>query len=249
MPKNNNILNIKKLTVSIEDKSILKNIDLLLQEGHIHALMGPNGSGKSTLSQVLMGHPSYKVDDGTVKFLDKDLLDLDPSERAKAGLFLSFQYPSEIPGVSVSNYLRMIYNKKTGEKLSPIKFRSYIQQKLDLLEMSYDFLGRYLNDGFSGGEKKKMEILQLLVLEPKLAILDEIDSGLDVDAIQIISKALNWLKKENNMTLLVITHYTRILKYLEPDEVFVMINGAIVQQGGKELAHQLEEKGYAPFGE
>ena len=244
-----NLLEIKDLKVSIDDKEIIKGINLDLEPGKVHVLMGPNGSGKSTLAQVLMGHPSYEVTGGGVELEGKDLLDMEPDERSHAGVFLSFQYPSEIPGVTISNYLRMIHNKKFDTNLSPAKFRKYVKEKMDMLKMDESFLKRYLNEGFSGGEKKRMEILQMAVLEPKLAILDETDSGLDIDAIKIVSESVNKIKEDSEMAVLLITHYTRILKYIEPDKVFVLQDGKIVEEGGAELAHELEEKGYAPFGE
>lgn len=243
------ILEIKNLHASIEEKPIIKGLNLKLEKGKTHAIMGPNGSGKSTLAQVLMGHPSYNVTEGSIAFNSKPLLDLEPNERALEGLFLSFQYPSEIPGVTISNYLRLLHNKRFNEKLSPVKFRALLSEKMKLLNMSDALLDRYLNDGFSGGEKKRMEILQMLVLEPDLAILDETDSGLDIDAIKDVSAAVNHLKERKNMTILLITHYTRILKYIEADKVFILQDGKIVQTGDKALAHELEEKGYAPFGE
>lgn len=242
-------MEISGLEVSSEDKKIIKGINLSLEEEKVHVLMGPNGSGKSTLAQTLMGHPAYTVDKGKVLFAGEPLLELSPSERALKGLFLSFQYPSEIPGVTISSYLRMVYNKRFEENLSPIKFRKLLKEKMELLEIDESFMGRYLNEGFSGGEKKRMEILQMLVLEPKLAILDETDSGLDIDAIRVVSQAVNVAKKETKMTVLLITHYSRILKYIEPDQVYIMRDGKIVETGGKELAQELEEKGYAPFGE
>jgi len=242
---NQPLLKIDEVKAHIDDKEILKGVNLEVFHGKTHALMGKNGSGKSTLAQVLMGNPTYEVSEGTV-FLDgTSLLELEPEERAHLGVFLSFQYPSEVTGVNVGSYLRLIYNKSHDKPLSPIKFREYIKDKLELLNIKDDFLTRYLNDGFSGGEKKRMEMLQMLILEPKLAILDEVDSGLDVDAVKIVSKAVNYLKEKNGMTILIITHYTRILKYIEPDYVHIMSEGLIVNTGTKELAHELEEKGYA----
>jgi len=238
------LLAIKDLEVSIDDKKIIKKVDLELEEGKIHVLMGPNGSGKSTLANVLMGHPGITVDNGEILFENKSILDLKPDERAQQGIFLSFQYPAEVPGVNISSYLRMIYNKKSGENLSPIKFRQFVKEKMDILGMDDSFLDRYLNDGFSGGEKKRMEILQLLVLEPKLAILDETDSGLDIDAIKIVSSAINKIHQDLDITVLLITHYSRILEHIEPNRVFVMQEGKIVDSGGKELAHKLEKSGY-----
>jgi Fe-S cluster assembly ATP-binding protein len=243
------MLKIDGLKTEIEGKEILKGIDLSINKGEIHVLMGPNGSGKSTLAQVLMGHPRYEVSSGSVEFLGKDLLDMEPDERSLVGLFLSFQYPSEVEGVSVTNYLRMIYNKRHDKKLSPVKFRELLREKIKILGIEKDFMSRYLNEGFSGGEKKKMEMLQMLVLEPRLAILDEVDSGLDIDAVKVVADTANYLHDKKDTTLLVITHYTRILKYIDPDHVHVMQDGVIVSSGGSELADELEEKGYAPFGE
>jgi len=238
------MLTIKDLEVSTQDKKIIKGIDLQLESGKIHVLMGPNGSGKSTLANTLMGHPGFSVDKGDILFENDSILDLEPFERSQKGIFLSFQYPAEIPGVNISSYLRMIYNKKSGENLSPVKFRALLKEKMALLDIDESVLDRYLNEGFSGGEKKRMEVLQLLVLEPKLAILDETDSGLDIDAIKIVSSAVNNIQKDSDMTILLITHYTRILEYINADKVFVMQDGKITKSGGKILAHELEESGY-----
>lgn len=243
-----NILEIKDLKVSVEETNILKGVDLEVASNQVTVLMGPNGSGKSTLAQSLMGHPMYEVN-GSVMFDGSDLLELEADERALAGLFLSFQYPSEVTGVTISSFLRMVYNKKHGVKLTPVKFRTILKEKMEILSMDESFMNRYLNEGFSGGEKKRMEMLQMLILEPKLAILDETDSGLDVDALKYVGTAVNYLRKETGMAVLLITHYTRILKYIEPDSVYIMQEGKITQKGSKELAHQLEEQGYAPFGE
>lgn len=242
-------MDIKDLKVSIDNKEILRGIDLQLGAGEVHTLMGPNGSGKSTLAQALMGNPFYTVTDGAVSFFDQNICDAEPYERSKLGLFLSFQYPSEVEGVRVSSYLRMIYNKKHDTKLSPVKFRKLLKEKLEILDMDEGFMSRYLNDGFSGGEKKRMEMLQMLVLEPKLAVLDEVDSGLDVDALKVVGKAVNYLVEKTGMSVLLITHYTRILKYIEPEFVHVMKDGLIQESGGVDLAHKLEEQGFAPFGE
>jgi len=242
------MLIVKNLYVKVEDKQVLKGVDLAVEKGKVHALMGQNGSGKSTLAQALMGSPVYTITNGEASFDGKNLLDLEPNARAKEGLFLSFQYPSEVPGVNILSYLRLIYNNKHDQKLSPIAFKKYIKEKLDLLDIKEDFLTRYLNDGFSGGEKKRMEMLQMLVLEPKLSILDEIDSGLDVDAMKLVSTAVNYLVKEKGMSVLIITHYTRILNYIQPDKVHIMQDGVIVKTGDKSLAHQLEEMGFAQFG-
>jgi Fe-S cluster assembly ATP-binding protein len=238
------MLNIKDLKVKVEGKKVLNGVNLEITENRIHALMGQNGSGKSTLSQTIMGNPIYKVASGQIVFEGKNLLNDKPEERAKKGIFLSFQYPSEVPGVGVSSYLRLIYNNSHNEKLSPVKFRALIEEKLKLLGIKEEMLHRSLNEGFSGGEKKKMEMLQMLIIEPKLAILDEVDSGLDVDALKTVAKAVNYLKDKNKMSVLVITHYARILKYLEPDFVHIMKEGQIVKSGDKNLAREIEEKGY-----
>lgn len=243
------MLKISDLKVSVKENQILKGVNLDILDNKIHVLMGPNGSGKSTLAQTIMGHPSYTVDSGAVEFNNEDILNLEPNERSKKGIFLSFQYPSEVPGVSISNYLRLIYNNAKGEKLSPVAFRKILAEKLQLLDMDPKYLDRYLNDGFSGGEKKRMEMLQMLVLSPKLVILDETDSGLDVDALKAASKAVNYLKETTQCSVLIITHYTRILQHIIPDIVHIMQNGVIVKEGDISLAHELEAKGYAPFGE
>lgn len=247
------MLSIKNICVKInsgaEEKEILKNVNLELAKNKVYALMGPNGSGKSTLAQTLMGHPNYEVTSGTVVFEKNNLFEMEPNERALAGLFLSFQYPSEVTGVTISGFLRMVYNKRHTSNLSPVAFRKILKEKMELLEMKEDFMSRYLNEGFSGGEKKRMEMLQMLIIEPKLAILDETDSGLDVDALKIVGKAVNYLREKSKTTILIITHYTRILKHIIPDVVFIMQNGQITRTGGKDLARELEEKGYAPFGD
>ena len=238
-------LEIKNLRSGIEQKEILKGVDLALKAGEVHALMGRNGSGKSTLAQTLMGSPTYSVLGGTVQVLGKDILNLETTERAKNGLFLSFQYPSEIPGVKVYSYLRMLHNKSHEDKLSPKMFREYLAKKMEVLEMDPTFADRFLNEGFSGGEKKRMEILQMLMLEPKVIILDEVDSGLDIDAIKIVSRAVNYLIEEHNSSVLLITHYSRILNYIKPDFVHIMLDGKIVKTGGEEVASHLEEYGYS----
>ena len=238
------MLKINDLKVSIEENRILNGIDLEVKSGEIHALMGHNGSGKSTLAQVLMGHPGYTADEGTVFFENRNLLELEPDQRAGLGLFLSFQYPSEISGVNISSYLRMLYNKRHNEKLSPVAFRKVLKEKMELLHLNEGLVNRYLNEGFSGGEKKRMEMLQMLILEPKLSVLDETDSGLDIDALKIVTNAIDYLHKEKGMSVLLITHYSRVLKYLEPDTVHVIKDGRIVKSGGKDLAHQIEEHGY-----
>lgn len=238
------MLNIKDLKVTVEGKKVLNGVNLGISENSIHSLMGQNGSGKSTLAQTIMGNPAYEVTGGKVEFNKQDVLKLKPEERAKLGIFLSFQYPSEVSGVSVQSYLRLLYNNSHEERLSPVKFRGHLFEKAEILGIKKEFLTRSLNEGFSGGEKKKMEMLQMLILEPKFAILDEVDSGLDIDALKIVSKAVSYLKEKNKMSVLVITHYARILKYLEPDLVHIMKDGQIVRSGGKELAHELEEEGY-----
>ena len=243
-----NILNIQNLQVSVNQENIIKGVNLTLAKGKIHVLMGPNGSGKSTLAQVLMGNPDYKVTGGKILYEGKNLLKRTPHDRALQGLFLSFQYPSEIPGVTISSYLRMIYNKRFNTNLSPVKFRSMVEEKIKLLKMDKSVLDRYLNDGFSGGEKKKMEMLQMLILEPKLAILDEVDSGLDIDAVKTVASTINSIHKKTKLTLLIITHYHRLLKHIEPDKIYIMQAGQIVKSGGHKLAEELEEKGYAQFG-
>jgi Fe-S cluster assembly ATP-binding protein len=241
------LLEIKDLHAGIEGKEILKGLNLNVKKGEVHAIMGPNGSGKSTLSKVLAGHPTYEVISGSVLFEGKDLLDLDPDERAREGVFLAFQYPVEVPGVSNSQFLRLAYNEKMKhhglEELDPLEFNDYLAEKAKIVEMDKAFFKRSVNEGFSGGEKKRNEILQMAVLEPKLAILDETDSGLDIDALRIVAEGVNKLRNSENGIILV-THYQRLLNYIEPDFVHVLAGGKIVKQGGKELALELEEKGY-----
>lgn len=241
------MLEIKNLRVKINEKEILKGLDLKIGENQVHALMGPNGSGKSTLASTLMGHPGYEVVSGAAIFNNENILEMEANERAEKGLFLSFQYPSEVEGVNITSYLRMIYNKSHEQKLSPIKFREVLKEKMEILDIKEDFINRYLNDGFSGGEKKRMEMLQMLILEPKLAILDETDSGLDVDALKVVSKAVNYLVEKTQMSVVVITHYTRILNYIKPEFVHVLKDGKIIKEGGESLAHEIEVSGYAPF--
>jgi Fe-S cluster assembly ATP-binding protein len=243
-------LEIKNLHVTIDDQPILKGIDLLVRQGEVHALMGPNGPGKSTLAYTLAGHPFYEPTAGQVIFDGIDLLELGPDERSRAGLFLAFQYPMAVPGVTVANFLRQALNARRkaedpDDKGMPIPvFRRLLKEKMDDLSIDYKFAGRYLNEGFSGGEKKRAEILQMATLEPKIAIMDETDSGLDIDALRIVSDGANALQKANGMGVLVITHYQRILNYIQPDRVHVMLDGRIVESGGPELALALEEKGY-----
>ena len=244
------ILTIKQLNASIEGVNILKNFNLTIKQNEVHVIMGPNGSGKSTLSKILAGHPSYDVTNGEIKFCEKDLLLLDPETRSHEGLFLAFQYPIEIAGVSNYDFLRIAYNEKqkyeNKPELDPLAFMELVQSVLKILKMRPEFLNRNLNEGFSGGEKKRNEILQMLLLSPKLVILDEIDSGLDIDALKIISDAIN-----NNLlkdsSLLIITHYPRILSYLKPTYIHIMINGKIIRSGNMELVDMLEEVGYEPF--
>jgi Fe-S cluster assembly ATP-binding protein len=238
------MLKIEKLKASIENKNILNGIDLSINKGEMMVLMGQNGSGKSTLSQVIMGSPFYKVEEGVILFNGKNIMELDVTERAKEGIFLSFQYPSEIEGVSVSSYLRLIHGKRTGQSLSPIKFRKLVKEYLDILKIDEEFLKRHLNEGFSGGEKKRMEMLQMLVLSPEFIMLDEVDSGLDVDALKVVADAVNYLHSKGS-TFLVITHYSRILNYLKPDKVAVMSNGKIIKEGGTKLVEEIEKDGYA----
>ena len=226
---------------------ILKGLDLVVLPGEVHAIMGPNGSGKSTFAKVLAGHTAYEVTGGSVLFEGKNLFELAPEERARAGMFLAFQYPIEIPGVANSQFLRLTYNtvqaQRGKEELDPLEFDDFVREKMKLLEMSPDFLDRSVNEGFSGGEKKRNEILQMALLEPRLAILDETDSGLDIDALRIVSEGVNRLKGPE-LGALIITHYTRILRYITPDEVHVMFEGRIVRSGGPELALELEKDGY-----
>nr|AIA17997.1 FeS assembly ATPase SufC [uncultured bacterium] len=241
------LLEIKNLHAGIEGKEILKGLSLNINKGEVHAIMGPNGSGKSTLSKVLAGHPSYEVTTGEVIYEGKNLLELEPDERAKEGIFLAFQYPVEVPGVSNAQFLRLAYNEKMKhlgeEELDPLEFNDYLKEKAKIVEMSSDFFKRSVNEGFSGGEKKRNEILQMAVLEPKLAVLDETDSGLDIDALRIVAGGVNKLRSSENAIILV-THYQRLLNYIVPDYVHVLANGRIAQSGGKELALALEEKGY-----
>lgn len=240
---------INNLYAGIDGNEILKGVDLTVNQGEVHALMGPNGTGKSTLAYVLMGHPKYEVTEGEVIFKGVNVLDLKPDERSRMGLFLAFQYPVAIPGVSVANFLRTAVNARRKadhpeDKGIPIpEFRTMLKAKMDLLKMDHAFAGRYLNDGFSGGEKKKAEILQMAALEPEIAILDETDSGLDIDALRIVSDGVNTLRGED-LGVLVITHYQRVLNYIKPDYVHIMLDGRIVESGGPELALTLEEQGY-----
>jgi Fe-S cluster assembly ATP-binding protein len=237
------MLKIENLRVEIDGNEIVKGLDLEVGKGEIHAVMGPNGSGKSTFANVLLGHPRYEVTDGTVTFEGEDVLELEPDERAKLGMFLAFQYPSEVPGVSVANFLRTAVNSVREEELSPMEMYRLLQEKMAVMQMDPKFAERYLNEGFSGGEKKRNEILQMLMLEPRLAIMDETDSGLDIDALQVVARGVNEVRGPE-FSAVIITHYQRILRYIEPDRVHVMLDGRIVTSGGKALAEQLEDKGY-----
>jgi Fe-S cluster assembly ATP-binding protein len=240
-------LRVHGLRCSVEGNEILKGIDLDVEPGSVHALMGPNGSGKSTLAFSLTGHPSYKVTSGTATLDGESLLELSPDKRARAGLFLSFQYPATVPGVKVPNFLHAARQAVRPGELTPAKFRSLLLEKMEILDMDPSFLGRYVNDGFSGGEKKRLEMLQLAVLAPKYAILDETDSGLDIDALKAVGESVNALRASAEGTetgFLIITHYPRILQYVEPDVVHVMIDGRIVKTEGAELAHRIEREGY-----
>jgi Fe-S cluster assembly ATP-binding protein len=243
------VLEIRNLHVSVEDKPIVKGLNLTIRQGEVHALMGPNGTGKSTLAYTLMGHPNYTVTAGQIIFKGLDLLELEPDERSRLGLFLAFQYPVAIPGVSVANFLRTALNARRravnadDKGISIPEFRKLLKTKMDMLQMNHDFAGRYLNDGFSGGEKKRAEILQMAVLEPNIAVLDETDSGLDIDALRIVATGVNTLAGPN-LGVLVITHYQRILTYIKPQHVHIMMGGRIVESGGADLALHLEEHGY-----
>lgn len=242
-------LKIKNLHVSIDETPIIRGLNLSVKKGEVHAIMGPNGTGKSTLAYAVMGHPNYEVTEGEILVEGKNILDMAADERSREGVFLAFQYPVAIPGVTVANFLRTAVNahRRHGEPkqddISVLEFRKMLKSKMDLLEMDYSFGGRYLNEGFSGGEKKRTEVLQLAVLEPSFAILDETDSGLDIDAIRIVSEGVNALKGPD-MGVIVITHYQRILNYIQPDFVHIMFDGRIVESGGQELSLLLEEQGY-----
>ena len=247
MDKKNDMLKIDNLKAGIEGLEILKGINLSVKKGEVHAIMGPNGSGKSTLSSVIAGNENYEVISGSISFEGEDLLDLDPDQRAHKGVFLSFQYPVEIPGISVSNFIKAAITEKRKvlglDAMSAKDLLLKMKEKMDLLDMQKGYLSRNMNEGFSGGEKKRNEIFQMAMLEPKLAILDETDSGLDIDALRVVANGVNKLKNSENATI-VITHYQRLLDHIIPDYVHVLHNGRIVKSGGKELAHELEEKGY-----
>lgn len=264
------ILEIKNLQTEVEGKKILKGINLTIKSGEIHAIMGPNGSGKSTLCKVLMGHPKYEVTEGSATLNGKNILELDPNERAKLGLFMGFQHPLEIAGVTLGNFLRLsraavspkgerrlLSGQKKGQNtnsgnpalrpLSPLEFLPIIKEKLDLLKMDHKFIGRHVNEGFSGGERKRAEVAQMAVLEPKIALLDEIDSGLDIDALKIVASGIKETFKKTNSGILLVTHYKRLLDYITPDYVHVMSEGKIVKSGGPELAQELEKEGYKKY--
>jgi Fe-S cluster assembly ATP-binding protein len=241
------VLEIRDLHATVDGKEILRGINLTIKKGEIHAIMGPNGSGKSTLAKILAGHPAYVVTEGEVLYEGRNLLELAPDERAREGVFLAFQYPVEVPGVSNAQFLRLAYNEKRKhlgeEELDPLEFKDLLTERAKVVEMDAGLMSRSVNEGFSGGEKKRNEILQMAVLEPKLAVLDETDSGLDIDALRIVSEGVNKLRTPENAVVLV-THYQRLLNYIVPDQVHVLYKGRIVRSGGRELALELEEKGY-----
>lgn len=242
-------LTIKDLHVSVDGIPILKGINLEIKSGEVNTIMGPNGSGKSTLAYVLMGHPKYKIEKGQILLDGEEITQLSPDKRARKGLFLSFQYPQEVSGVTLANFLRTALNSQKEKPVHVMEFKKLLDEKLNLLQMDPSFGKRYLNDGFSGGEKKKAEILQLAVLQPKIAILDETDSGTDVDALKIISNGINTVAKQQNMGILLITHYDRILQYIKTDKVHILVEGKIVKTGGPELAGHIDEAGYGKLEE
>jgi Fe-S cluster assembly ATP-binding protein len=241
------MLEIRNLHAGIDGKEILRGIDLTVNKGEIHAIMGPNGSGKSTLAKVLAGHPQYEVTAGEILYDGRNLLEMPPDERAREGVFMAFQYPIEVPGVSNAQFLRLAYNEKRKhlgeEELDPLEFKDLLKERAKVVEMEASFMTRSVNEGFSGGEKKRNEILQMAVLEPKLAVLDETDSGLDIDALRVVANGVNQLLTPDN-AIIVVTHYQRLLNYIVPDFVHVLSSGLIVREGGKELALELESKGY-----
>ena len=246
------MLEIKNLHAGIEGREILKGINLTVNKGEIHAIMGPNGSGKSTLAKVLAGHPQYEVTGGEIIYEGRNLLEMSPDERAREGVFLAFQYPIEVPGVSNAQFLRLAYNEKKKhhgeEELDPLEFKDLLKERAKVVEMEASFMTRSVNEGFSGGEKKRNEILQMAVLEPKLAVLDETDSGLDIDALRVVAGGVNQLLSPDN-AIIVVTHYQRLLNYIVPDFVHVLADGRIAREGGKELALELEASGYTGFEE
>jgi len=238
-------IEINNLHVQVESKEILKGINLTFEPGKIHVIMGPNGAGKSTLSYALMGHPKYNITQGKILLNGKDITDIPTDQRAKAGLFLSFQYPVEIPGIRLSHFLRTAVNNHREKKLSVLEFQELLKQKMDLLKMDHSFSRRYLNEGFSGGEKKRAEILQLLLLEPKYAILDETDSGLDIDAMKIVAENINLLRQnKSQMGIIIITHYKRFVELLHPDKVSILLDGRIIKEGDASLINEIDEKGF-----
>jgi Fe-S cluster assembly ATP-binding protein len=237
-------LEISSLHVRTEDREILRGVDLSIDRGEIHALMGPNGSGKSTLANTLLGHPAYEITEGTITFMGEDITEAEPHERATAGLFLAFQYPVAIPGVSVANFLRMAINAKRETPIGVKEFREQLRAATELLDVDRDFTSRHLNEGFSGGEKKRAEILQMAMLEPTVAILDETDSGLDIDALRTVAEGVGKLHAQQGLGALIITHYQRILHYIEPQFVHIMLDGRLVLEGGVELVERLESEGY-----
>ncbi len=245
------LLSIADLRISVEKTEIVKGLSLTINEGEVHAIMGPNGSGKSTLVNALMGHPKYEITGGTVTFKGQDLLAMEPHERAQTGLFLAFQYPKEIAGVTLRSFLlaahRAHAEKNGGERMSPLQFKSHLESEMKKLQMDPAFADRFINQGFSGGEKKKAEILQMAILQPSLALMDETDSGLDVDALKIVSEGVNALRSPS-FSALIVTHYARILDYITPDRVHVMVRGNIVESGGADFAKKLETDGYAAYG-
>ncbi len=248
------ILHVEGLEAQVAEGElgILNGVDLKIGKGEIHAIMGPNGSGKSTLAKVIAGHPAYEATSGTIRFMGDDLLELEPDERSQAGVFLAFQYPVEIPGVSIANFLRTAVqaHQPEGEELDIFDFTDMLSERMEMLDMDVSFAERHVNDGFSGGEKKRNEILQMAMLKPKLAVMDETDSGLDIDALKIVSSGVNKLVEEDpEMSVLLITHYQRLLDYIKPDFVHVMVDGRIVRSGGADVALQLEESGYAEYEE
>ena len=251
MVKKSPILEIQGLKASVNDTEIVKNLNLIVNAGEIHAIMGKNGSGKSTFAKIVAGHPAYRVTSGDILFYGESILDIEPEERSQKGIFLGFQYPIEIPGVSNADFLRLSCNARRRyqglDELDPLEFFEFITKKLEIINMDPAFLNRSVNEGFSGGEKKRNEILQMAVLDTKLSILDETDSGLDVDALRIVSEGVNRAKETDNIGVVLITHYTRILRYIQPDFVHVFANGKIVEEGGPELADKLEANGYAEY--
>jgi len=234
---------IQDLQVSIEDRQILKGVNLVIRKGEVHALMGPNGSGKSTLANAILGHPKYTVTGGKILMKGEDILEMETDERARKGLFLAFQYPCEVPGVRQSNFLRLACNARLGREMDVTDFYSKLEEKMKVLDIDEKFMKRYLNEGFSGGEKKRNEILQMMMLEPEFAVMDETDSGLDIDALKVVSRGVNELRGPG-LGILIITHYERILRYINPDYVHILVDGKIVKSGGSDLAAHLEEHGY-----